>query len=172
MPTPYPQKITLSTEIDKHLKKIASSTTQSYRIVRRAKIILEASRGRNNSFLAEKYDLSRSRVRDWRKRWQDHQEKLEKAEEEGIKEDKIEAMLIEILEDKPRSGKPATYTLEQVVQIISVACEEPEQSERPTSHWSQSELATEVNKRGITLNISPRSVGRFLKRSQSSTSPL
>ena len=91
MPTPYPQKITLSTEIDKQLKKIASSTTRSYRIVRRAKIILEASRGRNNSFLSEKYDLSRSRVRDWRKRWQDHQERLEKAEEEGIKEDKIEA---------------------------------------------------------------------------------
>jgi transposase len=135
-------------------------------------MILEAAQGANNSYLAEKYDLSRGRVRDWRQRWTENQGRLEMAAEEGVKEEKIAAMIWEILEDQPRSGKPPTYTLEQVVQIISVGCEDPSQSGRATSHWSHSELAAEVNKRGITSNISPRSVGRFLKRSQSTTSSL
>src|SRR5262249_5164213 len=68
-----------------------------------------------------------------------------------------------ILGDAPRSGKPATFGPEQIVQIVAVACEPPEKSGRPISHWSSAELADEVKKRQIVKDISPRSVGRFLK---------
>ncbi len=40
------------------------------------------------------------------------------------------------------------YTAEQVYQIISVACERPEDSGLPISHWSLSSFADEVIKRG------------------------
>ena len=60
-------------------------------------------------------------------------------------------------------GTPATFTLEQIVQIIAIACEEPTISERPISHWSPTEIADEAIKRGIVEQISVRSVGRFLK---------
>ncbi|MEP0854374.1 hypothetical protein NC991_28995 [Funiculus sociatus GB1-A4] len=42
------------------------------------------------------------------------------------------------------------------------------------SHWTPTELAAEAIKRGIVEKISPRSVGRFLKGSYSTTpsSPL
>jgi hypothetical protein len=47
---------------------------------------------------------------------------------------------------------------------MALACEMPEQSELPLSHWSQSELAREAVRRGIVDSISHGSVGRFLKR--------
>lgn len=48
--------------------------------------------------------------------------------------------------------------------------EKPEKSGRPVSHWTPIELADEAVKRGIVKEISPRSVGHFLKRSYSTTS--
>ena len=59
---------------------------------------------------------------------------------------------------------PATFTPEQICAIMALACEMPEQSELPLSHWSQSELAREAVRRGIVDSISHGSVGRFLKR--------
>jgi putative transposase len=56
------------------------------------------------------------------------------------------------------------------VQIIALACESPSEAGRPVSHWTPAELADEAVKRGIVEEISPRSVGRFLKRGYSTTS--
>src|ERR1700730_4516364 len=64
----------------------------------------------------------------------------------------------------PGRGGPATFSPEQVVQLVAAACEPPEQSGRPIDHWTARELADEVKQRRIVPDISPRSVGRFLKR--------
>ncbi len=69
----------------------------------------------------------------------------------------------EMLSDKARAGAPTTFSAEQIVQITAIACEKPEDSERPISHWTARELADEALKRRIVEQISPRSVGRFLK---------
>ena len=45
---------------------------------------------------------------------------------------------------------------------MAVACELPEQSDRPITHWTTRELADEVIKREIVPSISVRTVGRFL----------
>ena len=42
-----------------------------------------------------------------------------------------------------------------------MACETPEKSGRPVSHWTPRKLADEVVKRGIVPSISVRHVGRF-----------
>lgn len=72
-------------------------------------------------------------------------------------------MVEELLSDKARAGAPATFSAEQIVQIIAISCEKPEDAGRPISHWSARELADEALKRQIVEQISRRSVGRFLK---------
>ena len=69
------------------------------------------------------------------------------------------------LSDAPRTGSPATYTPEQICAIVALACEAPEASGRPTTHWTQQELADQAMQRGIAEFVSQRVVGHFLKRS-------
>jgi len=71
-------------------------------------------------------------------------------------------LIEQILSVSQRSGTTKSFSVEQVIQIVALACESPEKSERPVSHWTASELADEAVKRGIVDEISPRSVGRFL----------
>src|SRR5436305_7915562 len=68
------------------------------------------------------------------------------------------------LSDAARPGAPAPSTPEQICAIMALACEPPEQSDLPLSHWSQSELAREAVRRGIVDSLSHGSVGRFFKR--------
>jgi transposase len=46
---------------------------------------------------------------------------------------------------------------------LAVACEPPEKSGRPITHWTAHELADEVIKRGIVASISPSQVNRYLR---------
>jgi len=68
------------------------------------------------------------------------------------------------LADEARSGKPPTFSAEQICQIIAIACEEPALSGRPITEWTPRELADEVSKRQIVSRISASQVWRFLKR--------
>jgi putative transposase len=88
-------------------------------------------------------------------------EALESAEaSESVR---IEA-LAETLSDRPRSGRPPTFTAEQVCQIVALACELPTESGREVTHWTPQELAQEAQKRGLVESISVRTVGRFFER--------
>ena len=40
----------------------------------------------------------------------------------------------QVLEDRPRSGTRRFFSVEQVVQLVVLAGESPEESERPASH--------------------------------------
>ena len=68
-----------------------------------------------------------------------------------------------VLGDEPRPGAPGKFTPEQVTQILAVACEPPEKSGRPITHWTAQELTDEVIKRGIVASISPSQVSRYLR---------
>ena len=68
-----------------------------------------------------------------------------------------------VLTDEPRPGAPGKFTPEQVTQILAVACEPPEKSGRPITHWTALELTDEVIKRGIVSSISPAQVSRYLR---------
>jgi putative transposase len=132
----------------------------------RGSIILRAAQGERNVHIAEALDIDEKTVRLWRKRW--NQAWKELVEIEGEVDDKVLRDFIEnVLLDAPRSGRPGTFSAEQICQIIAVACEDPELSGRPVTHWTPRELTDEVLKRGIVEKISLRTVGRFLKRSRS-----
>jgi putative transposase len=83
-------------------------------------------------------------------------------------------LVADALDDAPRPGAPGTFSAEQVVQIVAIACEPPPSSDRPTSHWTPREIADEAVTRGIVPTISPRSVERFLGsgRPQAPSEPL
>lgn len=161
--------IILSPRQEKLLRQIVSTTTNPYRLVRRAKIILGAASGESNSSLSRKLELDRRQVRMWRNKWLSAQKILTEGELRETSNAPIKKLITEILADAPRPGTPKHFTVEQAVQIMAIACQSPEECQRPVSHWTASELASEAVKRKIVDKISPRSVGRFLKRSHTAT---
>jgi putative transposase len=120
----------------------------------RAHIIVHAVEGVGVRASARELGVWPKTVRYWRRRWR-------QAEDRDSVSDR--------LADAPRSGAPATYTAEQICAVVAMTCEKPAESERPISQWSQREIADEAIRRGIVRNISQRSVGRFLKKRQTSS---
>jgi len=131
-------------------------------LVTRAKIILQAAAGARKQHIADELGLHWQTVSQWWSRWLGAAEQLAVAEAES-EEKELSSLVQAALADQPRPGAPATFTAEQLCQIMVVACEAPAESERPVTHWTPTELADEVVKRGIVARISPRTVGRFLK---------
>lgn len=148
------------------LEQIVRRQTSPQRLVRRAKILLALETGVNQCHVTRQMRLNRETVHTWRQRWLALAPKLEQLEADGGHDQALTTMIVAALTDHPRAGTPATFTAEQIVQIVAVACEEPADSGRPVSHWTPREVAEEVRKRGIVETISTRSVGRFLKSSR------
>lgn len=123
--------------------------------------ILLAAKGYSNSQIARVTGKSRPWVSRWRQRFHEAFECLEHAESEGT--GKLKQTLLAVLSDAPHAGSPGKFSAEQLARIIAVACESPQDSHRPVSHWTSRELADEVMQRAIVERISVRSVGRLLK---------
>jgi putative transposase len=132
-------------------------------LVRRILILLALAANPCLQTTARDLGLNRISVRLWRDRWRAAAEVLAQAEKDNLPDPQLLGLIQEILDDAPRPGGPATFSPEQIVQIVAVACEPPEKSGRPISHWTHRELADELKKRQIVKDIAPRSVGRFLK---------
>jgi transposase len=145
------------------LLRIQRQQTADQRLVRRASIILALAANPCVEAVARQLGLTRVTVRAWRDRWLEATPALQAAEQD-LTPPQFRRLLEHLLDDAPRPGKPATFRPEQIVRIVAVAGEPPERSGRPIDHWTSRELADEVQKRGIVRVISPRSVGRFLKR--------
>ena len=161
-------KIRLSERQKEILEAIVRRSTSEQRLVVRAWIVLLGFEGKLNEVIAGELGVCAAQVGQWRRRWADGWDRLIAVEcGEGPKA--LEKYIQELLRDAPRSGSPGKFTAEQVTQILAVACEDPEGSGRPVTHWTPSELADEVQKRGIVDSISIRQVGRFLKSGRPET---
>jgi transposase len=144
------------------LERLARRQTSPQRLVRRLQIVLAAAAGLNNAVIARQVGWDRATVRTWRARWLLAAPRLEAAVVAGDDDRVLARMVSDALADAPRPGAPPTFTAEQVVQLVALACEPPPDSDRPVSHWTAREVAEEAVKRGIVPTISPRSAGRFL----------
>ena len=158
-------KITLTPRERTILTQISNGKKTEKRLYQRATIILKASEGESNSEISRYLDVRHETVMHWRNKWAVEQKKLSILEAEKASEKIYLKAIIEILSDMERPGTPCFFTPEQVCQIIAVACEKPESSGYPVSHWSTKLLAQEVQKRGVVKSISATQVGRFLKSS-------
>jgi putative transposase len=148
------------------LEKISKQTTSSVREVERSRLILCMLSGSSNIKIQKDFSISWNKAKRWRDKWLNYEPKLaleEKNAEEKERRYKVEQLLRAFLKDAPRSGSPNKFTAEEFCQILGVSLELPEQSERPISQWSLSELKMEVEKRGIVSSISKAHLGNFLK---------
>jgi putative transposase len=171
MSGPRPASIPLSARQRAALEHLSRCPTASVRLVRRAGVLLALADDPCLERVAAGRGLTRVSVRLWRDRWLQAAPRLAAAEEARAPDADLLALIEAALGDAPRPGGPATFTPEQIVAIVAVACEPPEKSDRPISHWTHAELADEVKKRRIVQDISPRSVGRFLKGSGPAAPP-
>lgn len=160
MPGPKPPVLSLTVEERQGLEKLTKRHSAPQQLVLRARIVLAADGGKNNSQIARDLDIEIQTVRRWRNRWL------------LLQPIALEDLSIqERLEDLPRPGAPPRITTDQRCQIEALACEEPENSKRPISHWTGREIADEIMKRDIIDQISARHARRLLKRGRSQTSP-
>jgi transposase len=153
------------------LQRLVRRQTADQRLVRRASILLSLAGDPRVETTARRLGLNRLTVRHWRDRWLQAAPQLQQVEQEKAAEPALLDLIEQVLADAPRPGGPATFSPEQIVQLVAVACEPPEQSGRPIDHWTARELADEVKKRRIVQDISPRSAGRFLKRGRLAAPP-
>jgi transposase len=158
-------KVVISERQQEVLRQLSTATTAAKRLTQRAAIVLLAFAGLDNEAIAPRVGLERHQVGLWRRRWQQAFPKLvtiECLETAATLRRAIE----EVLSDEPRPGCPGTFTPEQVTLILALACEPPEQSGRPITHWTAHELADEARQRGIVESISPAQVGRYLREAE------
>jgi putative transposase len=171
MPGPGAAAIAVSAVQQALLQRLAQRQTAPQRLVRRVGVILALAANPCIDAVARQLGLTRVSVRLWRDRWLQAADVLGRAEQEEAPEASLLDLIEQVLADAPRPGCPATFRPEQIVGIVAVACEPPAHSGRPISHWTARELADEAGKRHIVKNISPRSVGRFLKTGRVAAAP-
>src|SRR5919202_2976685 len=160
MPGPQPVSLPVSPPQQAVLERLLRQQSCPQALVRRVQIVLAAGTGQRNEPIAQHLGCSPTTVRLWRARWAAAERQLAAAEGD---ERALRSAIAAVLADAPRPGAPATFTAEQIVQIIALACTPPANSERPVDAWTPRELADEAQKRQIVASISARSVGRFLK---------
>jgi putative transposase len=162
MPDPQAAPISVSSLQLDILEHMVRRSTSAQRLVKRAQIILEAFKGTSNTKISQQQQVDYETVRRWRDRWRAAESRLQAIE--ATEKPKLLKQAIEVLlTDEQRPGAPGTFTFEQYMQIMALACEHPMTADRPISAWTPRELADEAVKRGIVPAISPRTVERFLK---------
>ena len=170
MPSHPARPVEVTARQEELLRKLVRGTKTPQRLAQRAQIVLLAAEGRPNEHIVEQLAVTRPMVRKWRRRWSQAEDQLRAVEEEEP-DSAVQNRICEILADAPRSGRPADILPEQILEIVAIACEDPDSAQRPISHWTPGEVAREAVRRGIIKNISTRSVDRFLKGGRSQTAP-
>ena len=122
MPFPKAAEVNLSEEEQTGLEQLARRHNIGQQIALRGRIVLAAGKGQSNSAIARELKVSINTAQRWRNRF---------AKAQKISYDDLS------LEDRllvgPRPGAPARITADQRCKIESLACETPENSERPIS---------------------------------------
>ncbi len=117
------------------IRRWSQSRTAPARQVERARIIQLASEGWRAPALAEHLRVAEKVVRLWLKRFN----------AEGLAG----------LADRPRSGRPATYTPEQIGEVIATALSDPQALGQPFGSWTFVRLARSLNEeRGLAIKHS------------------
>ena len=150
---PKPPVVELSPEVRHELEALLRRRSLPQQLALRARIVLAAADGQNNSQIARSLDLEVDTVRLWRIR-------LLSFAFIPLSDLSVD----ELLSDLPRFCRPIQISAEQRCQIVALACEATKDAGRPISQWTGREIADEVVKRGILPTISPRHTSRLLKK--------
>jgi transposase len=164
MPGPQAVSIALPPREKEILTRLNQKVKCPLDLKLRVKIILLAAEGKTNASIARELGTTRATVRKWRKRWHAVAVKLRETEQEANPSVLLMTLTKETLADTRRSGAPATFTAEEWVAIIAIACENTSDSDNPSTHWTAAEVAAEAIDRKVVESISPRTVQRYFKK--------
>lgn len=172
MAGPQPQAITLSAPQRMILEEWQRQHSCPQALALRVQIILGAASGQQNVPLAAALGCTPKTVWKWRARWAAAESQLAAAEAEPRA---LRQVLASVLADAPRPGAPDTFTAEQIVLIVNLACTPPPTADRPVTAWTPRELADEayplqnhwvrprrMPQRGIAPGYDPRATGWWL----------
>lgn len=137
-----PFVITLSEADRAELQRRARCYTAHAEVVR-AKAVLLAADGLENTVIAARLDVHVGVVSRWRKRF-------------------AEAGLAG-LADRKRSGRPRVFAAAVVAEVKAMACEPPEARDVPQSRWSSADLAAQAAAEGLVASVSRSTVRRWLE---------
>jgi putative transposase len=166
MAGPLPLAITVSPPQQTVLHALLRQHSTPQTLALRVRIVLAAASGMRNLPITRSLACSLKTVIKWRARWAAAEPQLAASEADAAD---LKRMIARVLADAPRPGTPDTFTAEQIVQLLNLACTPPADAGRPIDAWTPRELADEAEKRQIVASISPSSVRRFLKAGGSST---
>src|SRR4051812_23252185 len=117
----------LTEEERAELRRRAQSRTAPARVVERARLVLGIEAGETAPAVAERLGLGADVARGWLKRFN----------AEGLAG----------LEDRPRAGRPATYTAEQGGQVLATAATGPKRLGLPFGCWTLDRLTAYLHER-------------------------
>ena len=125
----------LSPEEAVAVHNLARSRTAALRLVERARIIQQASRGETPPAIAHTLGLSAETVR----------RRIRRFNAQGLG----------ALDDKPRSGRPATYSADARAAVIAAALTDPNTLQLPFACWTLDRLAAYLAEhKGIAMKRS------------------
>jgi transposase len=125
----------LTPEERQALEQLAASRTAQARLVERARILTAIADGRRPSQVARDLGVCRPTVSNWIRRFNDR----------GLHG----------LEDRPRSGRPHTYTAEQRAEVLAAALTAPKELDLPFGCWTLDRLRAYLNEqKGIPIKRS------------------
>src|SRR4051794_14408417 len=125
----------LTPEERQALEELASSRTAQARLVERARILSAIADGRRPSQVARDLGICRPTVYTWIRRFN----------ERGFHG----------LEDRPRSGRPHTYTAERRAEVVAAALTDPNRLGLPFGCWTLDRLRAYLNEqKGIGIERS------------------
>jgi transposase len=129
-------RVRAMTEDEVHtLERWARTRTGSVRLAERARLLLWAHEGWRVSEVVRRLAVSDATIRVWIKRFN--------------------AQGLEGLQDAPRSGRPPTYTPEQVAEVLAAALTDPQSLGLPFGSWTLDRLASYLHEQhGIAMKRS------------------
>ncbi|MDN5856050.1 MAG: IS630 family transposase, partial [Actinomycetia bacterium] len=138
----------------RRLKKLARSTAVAHRLVIRARIVLAAAGGTSNAAIAAALGIGLDTVRRWRRRFATENAVGNVGNVGNV--GSPERSVVEMLDDRPRSGRPRIYGPTDRIKIVAAVTEELPEAD---SHWSHSLLAQRLHDE---VGISAAQIGRIL----------
>lgn len=143
---PAAQKISIPREVRRELRLLVRRQRVAYVLIVRARIILMAWRGVGTTEIARRLSITARTVRKWKARF-------------------IADPHLHTLDDRERSGRPATISISLRCRLVQLACDRPDGEDKPVAFrdvWTHAALADELaHETGQRISVSE--VGRILR---------
>src|ERR671933_2785973 len=122
MAGPLPLGVTVTPPQQAVLEGLLRQHSCPQMLALRARIVLAAATGQRNVPLAHDLGCTPKTVTKWRARWAAAEAQLAALDGDAAA---LKRLMARVLADAPRPGAPDTFTAEQIVQIINLACPPP-----------------------------------------------